>query len=215
MRSRIRVMRYALMMTTRVKFCGMTRVEDAVHAAALGVSAIGLIFVERSPRAVTPARALEICRALPPLVQTVGLFMNAPGERVESVLREVPLNWLQFHGDETPDYCAAFGRPFIKALPMASPEDVQYHRWRKASALLLDGHAVGGMGGSGSAFDWRRAELPDRPWILAGGLTPDNIAEAVELLKPEAVDAASGIETAPGIKSVELMNRFMENIRHG
>jgi len=202
-------------MTIRVKFCGMTRVEDAVQAADLGVSAIGLIFVERSPRAVTLSQAREICRALPPLVQVVGLFMDAPRERVESVLGQVPLNWLQFHGDETPEYCAGFGRPFIKALPMASPDDVQYHHWEKASALLLDGHAAGAMGGSGSTFDWRRAELPARPWILAGGLTPDNIAEAVDLLKPDAVDAASGVETAPGIKSAELMKRFMEKIRNG
>jgi phosphoribosylanthranilate isomerase len=208
-------MRYAAGMPIRAKFCGMTRVEDAVHAARVGVSAIGLVFVERSPRSVTTARALDICRALPPLVQAVGLFMDAPVERVEAVLAEVPLNTLQFHGNETPEYCAGFGRPYIKALPMASPRDVQYHQWKAASALLLDGHAAGAMGGSGSSFDWRRAELPESPWILAGGLTPDNIAEAIRLLGPEAVDVSSGIETKPGVKSVGLMNRFMENIRHG
>ncbi len=208
-------MRYPESMKVRVKFCGITRPEDAAHAAGLGVCAVGLVFVEASARSVTPRRALEVCRALPPLVQTVGLFMDAPAAWVESVLDEVPLNWLQFHGDETPGYCAAFGRPFIKALPMASPDCVQYHRWERASSLLLDGHAAGAMGGSGDAFDWRRAELPSRPWILAGGLNPDNVAEAVALLKPDAVDVSSGIETAPGIKSAELMNRFMENIEHG
>jgi len=208
-------MRYPHRMTVRVKFCGLTRVEDAVQAAALGVSAVGLVFVEASPRAVDVARAVEICRALPPLVSTVGLFMDAPADRVDAVLREVPLNWLQFHGDESPDYCASFGRPFIKALPMASPDRVQYHRWERASALLLDGHAAGAMGGSGSSFDWQRTALPDGRWILAGGLTPDNVAGAVELLRPDAVDVSSGIEAAPGIKRVDLMERFMENIRNG
>ena len=135
---------------TRVKFCGITRVEDAVLAASLGVDAIGLVFVPGSPRSLAPSAAAEICRALPPLVATVGLFMDAPEQYVRSVIAEVPLNWLQFHGAETPAYCRSFGRPWIKALPMASPGDVQYHNWSDAPALLLDAHAAGGMGGSGS-----------------------------------------------------------------
>lgn len=202
-------------MAIRVKFCGITRPEDGVHAAALGVAAIGLVFVEASPRAVDITRAREICRALPPLTGVVGLFMNAPAASVVSVLDEVPLNWLQFHGDESPEYCAGFGRPFIKALPMASPEHVQYHRWKQADALLLDGHAAGAMGGSGERFDWRHIEPPSAPWILAGGLNPENVGEAIEALRPQAIDVSSGIESAPGIKSVERMNRFMENIAHG
>lgn len=196
-----------------VKFCGITRVEDALLAASLGVNAIGLVFVEASPRSVTPARAAEICRALPPLVGAVGLFMDAPGDYVRSVVEQVPLNWLQFHGSESPEYCRAFARPFIKALPMASPGHVQYHGWSDAQALLLDAHAAGGMGGSGETFDWQNAVLPDSPWILAGGLKPDNIGAALELLAPDAVDVSSGIESAPGIKDAALMWRFMDNLR--
>ena len=202
-------------MRTRVKFCGISRVEDAVLAASLGVDAIGLVFVADSPRAVDPARAAEICRALPPLVDTVGLFMDAPVEYVRSVCSQVPLNWLQFHGAETPEYCRAFERPWIKALPMASPGDVQYHVWSDAPALLLDAHAAGGMGGSGETFDWENAVLPANSWILAGGLKPDNISRALDLLAPSAVDVSSGIESAPGIKDAALMRRFMENIHDG
>jgi len=200
---------------TRVKFCGITRIEDALLAASLGVDAIGLVFVPGSPRSVDRSTAADICRALPPLVATVGLFMDAPEEFVRSVIAEVPLNWLQFHGAETPDYCRSFGRPWIKALPMASPGDVQYHDWSDAPALLLDAHAAGGMGGSGETFDWENAVLPDNSWILAGGLKPDNIARALATLSPSAVDVSSGIESAPGIKDATLMRRFMEKIDNG
>lgn len=200
---------------TRVKFCGITRVEDAVLAASLGVDAIGLVFVPGSPRSVNTTAAAEICRALPPLVGTVGLFMDAPLEFVRSVIAEVPLNWLQFHGSETPEYCRSFGRPWIKALPMASPGDVQYHDWSDAPALLLDAHSAGGMGGSGETFDWENAVLPAGSWILAGGLKPDNIARALDVLAPTAVDVSSGIESAPGIKDAALMQQFMEKIHNG
>lgn len=199
----------------RVKFCGITRVEDALLAASLGVSAIGLVFVEGSPRSVSVKKAAEICRALPPLVATVGLFMDASAEYVHSVAAKVPLNWLQFHGAESPAYCRAFERPWIKALPMASPGDVQYDSWSDAPALLLDAHAAGGMGGSGETFDWECAVLPANPWILAGGLRPDNIDRALELMAPAAVDVSSGIERAPGIKDATLMKRFMEKIHNG
>lgn len=200
---------------TRVKFCGITRVEDAVLAASLGVDAIGLVFVPGSPRSVDTTAAAGICRALPPLVGTVGLFMDAPEEFVRSVAAEVPLNWLQFHGSETPEYCRSFGRPWIKALPMASPGNVQYHDWSDAPALLLDAHAAGGMGGAGEIFDWETAVLPASSWILAGGLKPENIGRALDILAPSAVDVSSGIESAPGIKDAALMRRFMERIHNG
>ncbi|MGK7295336.1 MAG: phosphoribosylanthranilate isomerase [Candidatus Wenzhouxiangella sp. M2_3B_020] len=203
------------MSNTRVKFCGITRTEDARAAASLGVDALGLVFVGRSVRAVTPQRAAEICAALPPLVTTVGLFMNPSENEVRDVLERVPLNWLQFHGGETPEFCGRFGLPYIKALPMASPGDVQYAPWSGASALLLDGHAAGAMGGSGEAFDWSRAVFPDRPWILAGGLTPENVRRAVDATAADAVDVSSGIETEPGVKNATLMQRFMENLRNG
>ena len=199
----------------QVKFCGITRTEDALLAAALGASAIGLVFVEGSPRCISRARAIEICSALPPLTGVVGLFMDMPEAKVRAIVDQVPLNWLQFHGSESPDDCAGFGVPWIKALPMASPGNVQYDGWSGASALLLDAHATGSMGGSGETFDWEGAVLPDCSWILAGGLNPDNVGSAVSLMSPPAVDVSSGIESAPGIKDAALMRRFMERIQNG
>ena len=197
---------------TRVKFCGITRPEDARDAAALGVDAIGLVFVEASPRCVSVEQAREICAVLPPMVEIVGLVMNTPPARIESLLRAVPLSILQFHGDESPRECARFGRPWWKALPMASPEAIQYRDWDGARALLLDGHAAGQMGGTGQRFDWSAFTPPARPWILAGGLGPDSIADAVRRLRPPAVDVSSGIESAPGIKDATLMQRFINTL---
>lgn len=202
-------------MRTRVKICGITRPEDGREAAELGADAIGLVFVARSPRNVELASARGICAALPPLTSTVGLFMNAEPDFVRAVLDQVPLNWLQFHGDETAEYCRSFGRPYIKALPMGSPDRVDYAAWPDASALLLDAHAAGGMGGSGQRLDWTALRPPDRPWILAGGLGPANVAEAVRSLRPTAVDVSSGVESAPGIKSGNLMNQFLRGVSNG
>ncbi len=199
----------------RVKFCGITRLQDALRAVDLGVDAIGLVFVERSARCVTPESARRICLALPPLFPVVGLFMDMPAEQVRAICSRVPLNWLQFHGRETPEYCESFGMPFIKALPMATPERVEFACWSNASALLLDAHAAGELGGSGRTFDWNGLEPPPVAWILAGGLNPENIAGATAHLAPPAVDVSSGIERAPGIKSDSLMTAFMENLRHG
>ena len=196
-------------MPVRVKICGITRAEDAVEAAALGVDAIGLVFVPGSKRALSIEQARTIGSALPPLVATVGLFLDAAADEVRRVLDAVPLNWLQFHGREDPAFCASFARPWIKALPMGSPEAVHYPEWKQAPALMLDGHSLGAMGGSGAGFDWNAARLPDRPWILAGGLDPDNVGEAVRRLRPAGVDVSSGVESAPGLKSATLMQRFM------
>ncbi|MGB0514875.1 MAG: phosphoribosylanthranilate isomerase [Wenzhouxiangellaceae bacterium] len=197
---------------TRVKFCGITRPEDARIAASLGVDAVGLVFVEASPRCVSVDQARAICESLPPMVEIVGLFMNTPAERIESLIGALPLSVLQFHGAESPRECARFGRPWWKALPMASPERIQYRGWRGARALLLDGHAPGQMGGTGKRFDWNAFTPPPRPWILAGGLDPDTIVDAVRRLRPPAVDVSSGIESAPGIKDATLMQRFIANL---
>lgn len=202
-------------MRTRVKICGITRPDDGREAAELGADAIGLVFVERSPRNVDLETARAICRALPPLTASVGLFMNAGAEFVRTVIEQVPLNWLQFHGDEPAAFCRSFGRPYIKALPMGSPDSVDYAGWPDASALLLDAHAAGGMGGSGQRLDWSRLTPPDRPWILAGGLAPDNVAEAMRALRPPALDVSSGVESAPGIKSGNLIDQFMRGITDG
>jgi phosphoribosylanthranilate isomerase len=204
---------------TRVKFCGITRADDARIAAGLGVDAIGLVFVPGSQRAVDLARAEAICAALPPMVTVVGLFMNAARDAVERACASLPLNVLQFHGDETPEYCASFGRPWWKALPAASPETVHYRDWSGAAALVLDSHAPGAMGGSGKTLNWDALLPPPGPWILAGGLDPDNVGAAIAALAPPGVDVSSGIESAPGRKDARLMESFMnkvvESIDHG
>lgn len=177
------------------------------------------MFVPASSRAVDLARAEAICAVLPPMVTVVGLFMNAGRAEVEQTCAALPLNVLQFHGDETPEQCAAFSRPWWKALPAASPDPVHYRNWSGASALVLDSHAPGAMGGSGRTLDWHALVPPPRPWILAGGLDPDNVGAAIAALAPPGVDVSSGIESAPGRKSARLMERFMnkvlESIDHG
>jgi len=198
----------------RVKFCGMTRPADAAAAARLGVDAIGLVFVPRSRRFVTIEQAVEICAAVPAMVEVVGLFMDAEPAAIEHVLMRVPLNLLQFHGNESPADCARFRRPFWKALPMASPGQVHYSEWDAARALLLDAHAAGDMGGSGRSIDWQSLRPPARPWVLAGGLSPDNVEAAIAALAPPALDVSSGIESAPGRKSATLMQRFMEKVNN-
>ena len=185
---------------TRIKCCGMTRVEDALLAARLGADAIGLVFTARSKRQVTLARAREIVAALPPFIATVALFMDDAAALVRQVVDEVDPALLQFHGDEGDDWCARFDRPFVKAIAMgdgaaALPRLRDYPR---AAGLLLDGHAPGEAGGSGKAFDW--SLLPGnlaQPLILAGGLHAGNVGDAVRAARPWAVDVASGVESAP------------------
>ena len=201
---------------TRIKCCGMTRVEDAVLAARLGADAIGLVFTARSKRRVTLAQARAIVAALPPFVHTVGLFMDDDAALVEEVVAAVQPDWLQFHGGETDAWCARFGRRFIKAVAMGEGAAAlpRLRAYPHASALLLDGHGLGEAGGSGQAFDWSLVprEL-DRPWVLAGGLDADNVAAAIRISRPWAVDVASGIEASPGIKDAAKMERFIAAVR--
>ena len=199
----------------RVKICGLTRVDDALAAARSGVDAVGLVFVSRSPRHVELDTARAICRALPPFVSRVGLFMDAESEQVRHVLGQVPLDWLQFHGREDANYCAQFGRPWIKALAMGGPHAVDVTSFESADALLLDSHGAGAMGGSGETFDWKRVPTMKRPWVLAGGLHPGNVAEACRQLRPDAVDVSSGVEDRPGVKSDKLMDQFIKAVKHG
>lgn len=193
----------------------MTRPEDAAAAAELGVDAIGLVFVPRSGRCVSVDQARDVIAAVPPLLPVVGLFMDPSAEEVREVLARVPLNWLQFHGAESATFCASFERPWIKAVSMNGTAAVQYHEWSGASAVLLDSHSAGQMGGSGRTFDWDAFQPPAQPWILAGGLTPDNVGIALNRLRPPAVDVSSGIECAPGVKDRQRMQLFMENVRNG
>lgn len=203
---------------TRVKICGVTRPEDGVTAAQLGADAIGLVFHPPSPRYVTADLAYRIVAALPPFVATVGLFMNAEPAAVRAVLSEVPLSLLQFHGDEDPGYCAAFGLPYLKAVPMGADADVRDYerRFAAAAGLLLDSHGGHKMGGTGQSFDWTRIPAERRkPLVLAGGLHPGNVAAALRQVHPYAVDVSSGVETAKGIKDPELMRAFLRGVYDG
>ena len=205
-------------MRTRVKICGVTRAEDAVAAADCGADALGLVFHPASPRAVTPEAAAEIARAVPPFVTVTALFMDAERADVERVLAALPVDLLQFHGSEAPEWCAAFGRHYIKAVPMGDTADPAGYmaRHREAAGFLLDAHRSGAPGGGGSAFDWGRVpDARDRPLILAGGLRPANVAEAVARVRPWAVDVSTGVETAPGIKDKALMGAFIGEVQRG
>ncbi len=204
-------------MVTRVKICGITRIEDALAAARLGADAIGLVFYAGSPRAVTPAQARAIVDALPPFVVTVGLFVNADAAEVRAVLDAVPLNLLQFHGDETPDFCAGFGLPFLRAVRVRAGTDLlQYaQEFHAAKGLLLDAWVEGVRGGTGAVFDWALIprDLP-MPVVLSGGLNPDNVEQAVRRVRPWAVDVSSGVESAKGIKDARKMEAFMTGVRN-
>ena len=201
---------------TRVKMCGITRLCDARAAVAAGADAIGFVFHAPSPRAVTPAQAAAIVAALPPFVTTVGLFVDADEARIRDTLARVPLALLQFHGDETDAECARYGRPWIKALRVQPGQDVAaaMAAWPGARAILLDAWHPDLPGGTGLRFDWTQVPADARkPVILAGGLTPDNVAEAIRRTRPYAVDVSGGVEQAKGLKDASRINAFMAGVR--
>lgn len=181
-------------------------------AAQAGADAIGFVFYSRSPRAVDIEAARAICAALPPFVTTVGLFVDAGPAEVQAVLHRVPLDTLQFHGAEAPEYCGQFGRPFVKALRMQDSTDVvaMHAQYGAARALLLDTYRAGVPGGTGEIFDWQRIprELAGHI-VLAGGLNPANVGAAVEAVRPYAVDVSGGVESAPGIKDAQRIRDFI------
>lgn len=200
---------------TRVKICGITRTEDARDAAYLGADAIGLVFYAPSARHVTTAQARAIVAALPPFTTVVGLFFDAGADAVRQVLSEVPIDVLQFHGGESPEFCAAFPRPWIKAVRIRDGVDLYASaaRYAGAQALLLDHYVEGIAGGTGTAFDWSR--VPHGlgiPVILAGGLTPDNVADAVKAVHPYGVDVSSGVESSKGIKDHAKIAAFIRSV---
>jgi len=199
------------MQKVRIKFCGITRVEDALAAAAVGADAIGLVFYDRSPRRVTVEQAATIVAALPPFITTVGLFVDAPETEIESVLSRVSLDLLQFHGDETATYCERFARPYIKALRM-KPDLILaqvVEEYAAAQGILLDSYVEGIPGGTGQSFAWSAVpENLKKPIILAGGLNADNVADAIAAVQPWAVDVSGGVEAASGIKDARLMAAF-------
>lgn len=197
----------------RIKICGITTADDAHQAAAAGADAIGLVFHEASPRAVSLAQAAAIAAAVPPFVSVIGLFVNADAGRVRAVLDSVALDGLQFHGDETAEFCAGFGRPWIKALRVSAASSLdreQIAAYAMARGLLLDTLDTGVAGGSGRSFDWSLVPtaLP-RPLILAGGLHAGNVGQAIRQLRPWAVDVSSGVESAPGRKDPLRIRSFV------
>ena len=197
---------------TRIKCCGMTRVEDALLAARLGADAIGLVFTARSRRRVSLEQARAIRQALPPFVDAVALFMDDEAAFVADVVAALQPDLLQFHGSEPDAWCAQFGRRYLKAIAMGEGAGAlpRLRGYPGAAALLLDGHAAGEAGGSGKAFDW--SLLPrdlTQPVILAGGLHADNVGAAIRAARPWAVDVASGVESAPGIKDAAKLAAFM------
>jgi phosphoribosylanthranilate isomerase len=204
----------AVTVRTRVKFCGMTRPSDVDAAVALGVDAVGLILAPGSPRFLHLREAAIIRRRLPPFVQAVVLFRNAPADEVERALDELQPDVLQFHGDEAPEFCESFGRPYLRAVPMKHGADLAgwERRFAGAAALLLDAHGAGEAGGQGRAFEWS-AIRASQAYVLAGGLTPDNVGAAVRGVRPYAVDVSSGIEQSPGVKDESKMRRFIEEVR--
>lgn len=205
------------MTRTRVKICGIARLDDALAAARLGADAIGLVFAAQSPRALSVEAAAAIAAALPPFVARVGLFVDAEPALVRAVCAAVPLELLQFHGSEPAAYCRAFGRPYLKAIAMGDEDAAVLARARDypdAAALLFDAHAPGGQGGSGRTFDWSRIPRDlARPVVLAGGLAPGNVANAIAAVRPWAVDVSSGVEASPGIKDHGKMERFIDEVR--
>lgn len=205
------------MMATAVKICGITRIEDGLAAAHGGAHAIGLVFYTPSPRCVTPAQAAAIIRALPPFVTTVGLFVDASEQEVRAVLARAPVDLLQFHGAEPPDYCRQFGLPYMKAVRVRQGVDLlQYASdYRDAKALLLDAYVDGTHGGTGRVFDWNLIprQLP-LPIVLSGGLDPGNVADAVRRVRPWAVDVSSGVEAAKGVKDAAKIAAFITGVRN-
>jgi phosphoribosylanthranilate isomerase len=200
---------------TRIKFCGITRIEDAQIAAALGVDAIGLVFARDSQRRVDLARAIEIRRSLPPLVTAAALFMDDEARWVEEIVSSLMPDMLQFHGSEDAAYCDRFRCRYLKAVAMAQEDDLDaaMARFPRATGFVLDSHALGGAGGSGLSFDWSRiGKVSARPWLLAGGLTAQTVGSAIERLRPFAVDVSSGIESAPGIKDPARMREFVASV---
>ena len=205
----------AVQLRTRVKICGITRVEDALKAVELGADAIGLVFYTPSPRNVSIQQAMEIANQVPAFVSVVGLFVDAEAGFINEVISQVKLDLLQFHGDETPEECARYRMPFIKAIRVKADTNlVQYaDKFTAAKALLLDAYTEGVAGGTGNVFDWNL--IPKnlaKPVILAGGLTVNNVAQAIEQVQPYAVDISGGVEATKGIKDAAKIAAFMQQV---
>jgi len=205
-------------MRTRVKICGITRVQDGVAAAAVGADAIGLVFYPNSPRYVEIEQAAEIASALPPFVTKVALFVNAPADEIELVVSQAPIDLIQFHGNESPDFCSAQGKPYIKAIRMKAGVNLHQQRelYHQSCGLLVDSYRAGVPGGTGESFNWSLipADL-SAEIILAGGLTPANVADAIRAVHPWGVDVSGGVEAAKGIKDAQTIKQLIRGVELG
>jgi len=203
------------MNSVRVKICGFTRALDVQAAVSLGVDALGFVFAPSSRRVLDPELAATLVRQVPAFVSRVGLFMDQEAGAVRQILARVPLNLLQFHGQEDGAFCRQFGLPYIRALGMASAPSLARaeSEYEDAAALLLDSHQAGQVGGTGQAFDWSTIPTLRLPLVLAGGLNPDNVHRAVRQVRPWAVDVSSGVEDAAGIKNVGKMQDFIREAK--
>ncbi|WP_074384060.1 phosphoribosylanthranilate isomerase [Acinetobacter pseudolwoffii] len=210
-------------MRTRAKICGITRVEDVHAVVNAGADAIGFVFYPPSPRAVTAAQAAQLVQAIAPYVQVVGLFVNHLADEIQDILQTVHLDIVQFHGDETPEQCQTIaqqvGRRWYKAIQVKPDLDVvveiQRYQDAGASAVLLDAWHPDLKGGTGHSFDWETFPKLNIPLILAGGLNPDNIEQAILTTQAYAVDVSGGVESAKGIKDQQLIERFMQGVHRG
>ena len=203
------------MTRTRIKICGITNHEDAANAVACGVDALGFNFFKGSTRYISPGKAAEICAQVPAFVATVGLFVNEPLADVNRIIGSLRLGLVQFHGDETPEYCDSVGHPYMKALRATNREqiEVEAQSFETAQAILVDTATAGQFGGTGKTFDW--SMLPDlgKPVVLAGGLDATNVGVAIAATHPYAVDVSGGVERSRGVKDVAKMKKFVEAVQ--
>ena len=199
----------------RIKICGITRPEDAVAAAASGADAIGLVFYPGSPRCIDTDTAAAIISVLPPFISKVGLFVNQNESEIKSILNLVPLDYLQFHGEESPEECGRYDKPYLKSIKMDEKVNLisAVERYHGSSCLLLDTYVEGIAGGTGQTFDWTKIPVSlNKPIILAGGLTPDNVKTAITRVRPYGVDISSGVEKSKGIKDPDRMAAFIREV---
>jgi phosphoribosylanthranilate isomerase len=199
----------------KIKICGITNIEDAMAAVDMGADALGFNFYKKSPRFIEPQKAAEIIAQLPPFIVPIAIFVNESEDKILEALKSACIHGVQFHGDETPEFCQRFGNHVIKAFQVKDKESLKHMSHYRVSAYLLDSYKEGMRGGTGETFDWHLAVVAKTfgRVILAGGLNPDNVAEAVKLVQPYGVDVAGGVEREKGVKDHGKMKKFITEVR--
>ncbi|MEH6449799.1 MAG: phosphoribosylanthranilate isomerase [Oleispira sp.] len=204
------------MSKVRIKICGLTRDQDVHNAVVEGADALGFVLYAPSPRAVSAERAAQLIQKVPAFVTTVALFVNESAEEIQRALTVCPFDLLQFHGDESPEFCRQFNHPYMKAIRVRSADDIHraVQQYPDAKALLLDAYVENLPGGTGQAFDWRLIPQLSIPWVLAGGLNAKNVADAINQVQPFAVDISGGVEASKGIKDAQKIKDFISEVRN-